>query len=66
MKHRNLIHADEPTPQELGKYRGTWVAVVGRHIVASGSDPVKVLTEASQTHHEPMIFKVPSGEVMIL
>jgi hypothetical protein len=66
MKPFDPRHTDEPTPLELGKHRGSWVAVVGRRIVAHGTDPVKVFAEASKTHHEPMIFKVPAGEVMIL
>lgn len=66
MKLREGSHLEEPTPEDLGNHRGEWVAIVGRHIVAYGADPVKVFTEASRTHHEPVVFRVPSGEVMIL
>ena len=66
MKLRENRPTEEPTPENLGDHRGEWVAIVGRRIVAYGADPVKVFTDASRAHHEPVVFKVPSGEVMIL
>lgn len=57
---------DEPSPDDLGKYRGRWVAVVGRRIVADGTNPKDVLLRAKAHDREPVIFKVPAGEIMIL
>ena len=58
---------DDPTPQELGKHRGEWVAVVGRKVLAFGPDPAAVLKNAmAKTPQQPMIYRVPAGEVMIL
>jgi hypothetical protein len=59
---------EDPSAEELGQLRGSWVAVVGRKIVASGDDPEQVLDAAEKASpgRQPMIYRVPTGEVMIL
>jgi len=59
---------EDPSPEELGNLRGSWIAVVGKKIVASGTDPEQVLDAAEKVSHgrQPMIYRVPTGEVMIL
>ena len=57
-----------PSPKELGKHPGEWVAIVNRKILASGKDALKVLAEARLAAHgkEPSMFRVPTGEILLL
>ena len=58
----------EVDPSELGKYRGEFVAELDGRSLAHGKDPLKVLEEgkAKAKGREPLIYRVPTGEVMIL
>lgn len=57
-----------PPPEVLGKHPGEWVAIVNRRIVAAGVDFRKVLSEGRLTAHgkEPSMFRVPTGEILLL
>jgi hypothetical protein len=60
---------EDPSPQELGELRGEWIAVLGKKILAHGSNPEQVLDEAEKLAppgRHPMIYRVPTGEVMLL
>ncbi|MDE1837981.1 MAG: hypothetical protein KGJ23_15375 [Euryarchaeota archaeon] len=54
-----------PSPRELGKHPGEWVAIVNRKIVAAGTDPRRVLAEGRTRSRglEPSMLHVPAGEV---
>lgn len=56
-----------PSPKELGKHPGEWVAIVNRKIVASGADFGKVLDEGrTKTKGQPHMFRVPTPETLLL
>jgi hypothetical protein len=56
-----------PSPEELGKHPGEWVAIVKRKIVAAGKDPTKVLDAGRRKAkgEQPTMFHVPTGEVLL-
>jgi len=58
----------DPTPEILGEYRGKWVAVLHGVVVASGGRAIEVLRAMDRDHpnEKPQIYRVPSGEVMLL
>ena len=50
-------------PEEIQKYPGEYIAIVGDSIVAHGKDFQAVLTAAeNQTGQEPFIYKVPPAD----
>ena len=50
-------------PEEIQKYPGEYIALVGESIVAHGKDFQAVLTAAEvQTGQEPFIYKVPPAD----
>jgi hypothetical protein len=61
-------HGQDPTPETLGKYRGKWVAVVRGAVVASDDRAIEVLRAMDRDHPDdkPVVYRVPSGEVMLL
>jgi uncharacterized protein DUF5678 len=64
---RRSLHRD-PSPGELGEYRGKWIAVIRGRIVASGDRAIEVLRAVDKDHpnDRPMVYRVPAGEVMLL
>jgi hypothetical protein len=55
-----------PSPEELGKHVGEWVAIVNRRVVASGKDPIQVRDEGrSKSHHEPFMMHIPAGNMLL-
>jgi dihydroxyacetone kinase-like predicted kinase len=63
MKRRRLFVAID-----LSKYRGRYIALVRREIVASGSDAEKVWLEAKKKYPQaqPELLKVSKGETLVL
>jgi len=63
MKRRKLFVA-----VDFSKYKGKYVAIVGRRIVASGQDAAQVWLEASgkHPHTKPELLKVSKGETLVL
>jgi hypothetical protein len=61
-KRRFLVAVD------FSKYRGRYVAIVQRKIVASGDNAEKVWFEAKKKYPRarPEILKVPKGETLVL
>ncbi len=53
---------------DFSKYKGRYVAIVGRRIVASGKDAEKVWLEAKRKHPDaqPELLKVSKGETLVL
>ena len=65
--HRWHQPAHLPSPKELGKHPGEWVAIVNRRIVAAGKDFSEVLRQGrSKTKGQPHMFRVPTAEVLLL
>jgi Family of unknown function (DUF5678) len=60
--------ARDPSPEVLGEYRGKWVAVLRGVVVASGARAIEVLRTVDRDHpnEKPVVYRVPSGEVMLL
>lgn len=54
--------------EQLGKYLGEWIAVVGDEIVASGDDAKKVYRTSKVKYPDktPFIMKIPKETVMLL
>ena len=63
MKELNWIASH---PEERGKYRGEYIAIVGDRIVAHGEDPGQVWDEATKFAAEPLLSYVPKAEALIL
>ena len=63
MKRRKLFVA-----VDFSKYKGKYVAIVGRKIVASGQDAREVWLDASRKypHTKPELLKVSKGETLVL
>ena len=53
-------------PDEEEKYKGEYIAVVGEQIVAHGKDPKFVIETARKLSPNPLIAKVPKGEIMVV
>jgi len=53
---------------DFSKYKGRYVAVVGKRIVSSGSDAKRVWLEAKKKNPtaRPELHKVPKGETLVL
>ena len=53
---------------DLGRYVGTWIALVGNEIVAVGDRGAEVFRKAKEKYpnREPFIVKVSSEKVMLL
>jgi len=53
---------------ELSKYLGKWIAVVGEEIVASGESAKEVYEKAREKYpeREPFIMNIPQETVMLL
>jgi len=53
---------------DFSKYRGRYVALVRREIVASGRDAEKVWLEAKKKYPQaqPELLKVSKGETLVL
>jgi hypothetical protein len=58
----------DPNPETLGEYRGKWVAVLHGVVVASATHAIEVLRAMDRDHpgEKPQVYRVPSGEVMLL
>lgn len=62
----------DPTSQwlaraDLSRFRGKYVAIVGRRVAASGTDIKKVHAEATRKHpgKEVALWKVPKEDILI-
>jgi len=53
---------------DFSKYKGRYVAIVGRRIVASGKDAEQVWSQAKKKHPDaqPELLKVSKGETLVL
>ena len=53
---------------ELSKYVGKWIAVVGEEIVAVGETAMEVFRKAKEKYpdKEPMILKFPAEPIILL
>lgn len=53
---------------DFSKYKGRYVAVVGARVVASGTDPKRVWSEAKRKNPRgrPELHKIPKGETLVL
>jgi len=53
---------------DFSKYRGRYVAIVGRKIAASGRDAEQVWHDAKRKHPhaQPELLKVAKGETLVL
>ncbi len=62
MKKRFFVAID------FSKYKGRYIAIVRRRIVASGWDAEKVWREAKRKHPypQPEIMKVSKGDTLVL
>lgn len=51
---------------DFSKYRGRYVAIVGRRVVASGNDAERVWLEAKRKRpdSQPELLKVSKGETL--
>jgi len=63
LKRRRLFVAID-----FSRYKGRYVAIVRRRIVASGKDVEKVWLEAKKKHPDadPELLKVSKGETLVL
>jgi hypothetical protein len=52
---------------DFSKYKGRYVAVVGKRIVSSGTDAKRVWLEAKRKNPTagPELHKVPKGEILV-
>jgi hypothetical protein len=64
-----MLEEKDPSPNELGKHRGEWVAVYGGKIIAHGTNPELVLGEAtkktSPKQAQPMIYRIPERKLLL-
>jgi hypothetical protein len=64
-----MVEDKDPSPDELGRYLGEWVAVFGGKVIAHGKDPELVLGEATRmiapAHAQPMIYRVPRRNLLL-
>jgi len=53
---------------DFSKYRGKYVAIVGKRIVSSGMDAQKVWLDAKRKYPDaqPELLKVSKGETLVL
>ncbi len=53
---------------DMGRYRGKYVIVKGRRVVASGTNLGELIRQFKQEHpgQSPIITKIPKDEVLIL
>ena len=53
---------------DFSKYKGRYVAVVGKRVVASGSNAKEVWLEARKKNPtaRPELHKIPKGETLVL
>ena len=53
---------------DFSKYKGRYVAVVGKRVVSSGTDAKRVWLEAKRKKPtaRPELHKVPKGETLVL
>lgn len=53
---------------DFSRYKGRYVAVVGKRVVASGTNAKRVWTEAKKKNPtaRPELHKVPKGETLVL
>ena len=69
MARLKMLEEKDPSPEELGKHLGEWVAVYGGKIVAHGKDPRTVLNEATRGARapkaQPMIYRVPERKLLL-
>ncbi len=69
MARLKMLEEKDPSPEELGKHLGEWVAVYSGKIVAHGKDPKIVLTEATRgaraPQAQPMIYRVPERKLLL-
>ena len=56
------------TKQPLSRYEGTYVAIAGKKVVASGYNAVEVYKKAKRKTRklQPIIAKTPSEDTMVL
>jgi len=52
-------------PMDIAKYGGQYIAVVGRKIVAHGSDFEKVYAKAKKYGDNPLFDKIPNTEIVV-
>jgi hypothetical protein len=52
-------------PDEVAKFVGQYIAVVGEKIVAHGHDFEKVYQEAKKYSEDPVFDKVPDAEIVV-
>jgi len=64
----SMVEEKDPSPDELGRYLGEWVAVHGGKVIAHGTDPEQVLGEATRVtapaKAQPMIYRVPARNLL--
>ncbi len=69
MARLKMLEEKDPSPDELGKHLGEWVAVWGGKIIAHGTNPETVLGEASKktapANAQPMIYRVPERRLLL-
>jgi hypothetical protein len=53
-------------PDILSKYRGQYIAVSGKRVIAHGKHLQAVLQKARETDPEPLIDKIPLQDTLIL
>ena len=53
---------------DFSKYRGKYVAIIDKKVVASGTDPKVVWEKAKNRYPEktPELMKMPTGETLVL
>lgn len=69
MARLKLEDIADPSPMELGRYRGEWVAVHGGKVIAHGLNPEIVMGEATKITEParalPMIYRIPKGDIVL-
>jgi len=64
-----MLEDKDPSPDELGKHLGEWVAVYGGKIIAHGMNPTLVLGEATKqtapANAQPIIYRVPERKLLL-
>jgi len=53
-------------PEIHGKYRGEYIAVSGKRVIAHGRHLKDVMAKASKIDPDPLIYKVPVQEILIV
>lgn len=56
--------SEHPEIQE--KYRGEYIAVSGKKVIAHGKHLREVMKRAKKTDPDPLICKVPTQEILIV